>query len=117
MFGGMALNRMLSADDESKSNRSPQFISAAAPREILERIRRSLLAMECEPKVDDVGFKVKATVRTPKGEISVVVNLYALSETLHFVEMHRGKGDLLEYTRIYNIIRGDIADLIARPAK
>jgi hypothetical protein len=99
MFGGMALNRMLSTEDESKVNRSPQFISAAAPREILERIHRSLIAMECEPKVDDVNYKVKATIRTPKGEISIIVNIYALSESLRFVEMHRGKGDLLEYNR------------------
>jgi hypothetical protein len=95
----MALNRMLSTEDESKVNRSPQFISAAAPREILERIQRSLIAMECEPKVDDVGYKVKATIRTAKGEISIIVNVYALSESLRFVEMHRGKGDLLEYNR------------------
>jgi hypothetical protein len=99
MFGGMALNRMLTTEDESKLHKSPQFISAAAPREILERIRRSLVAMECEPKIDDVNFKVKATIRTPKGEISIVVNIYALSDSLRFVEMHRGKGDLLEYNR------------------
>lgn len=116
MFGGMALNRMLSTEDESKVNRSPQFISAAAPREILERIHRSLIAMECEPKVDDVNYKVKATIRTPKGEISIIVNIYALSESLRFVEMHRGKGDLLEYNRIYQAIKTDIADLIKTPS-
>lgn len=116
MFGGMALNRMLSSEDESKVNRSPQFLSAAPPGEILDRIRRSLLAMDSEPKVDDVAFKVKATIKTPKGEISIVVNIYALSDSLHFVEMHRGKGDLLEYNRIYKAIRDDIADLVQMPA-
>ena len=115
MFGGMALNRMLSTEDESKVNRSPQFISAAPPREILDRIRRSLIAMESEPKTDDINFKVKATIRTPKGEISIVVNIYALSDSLHFVEMHRGKGDLLEYNRIYTAIRTDIADIVQVP--
>jgi hypothetical protein len=118
MFGGMALNRMLgSPDDDTKATaRSPQFISSAPPRDILTRIGTSLSRMDCDLKVDDVNFKVKATVRTPKGEISLIVNVFALGEELHFVEIHRGKGDLLEYNRIYTSIRSSISDLVQKPS-
>ena len=63
-----------------------------------------------------VHAQVKATVRTPKGEISLVVNIFALGDALHFVEIHRGKGDLLEYNRIYTSIRSAISDLIQKPS-
>ncbi len=116
MFGGTTLTKMLTEEEElkadAKAQRSPQFVSAASPLDIVTRIGRSLSAMDCEPKVDTTSFKVKASIRTGKGEISVVVNVYALSDVLNFVEIHRGKGDLLEYNRIFNILRSDVADIV-----
>ena len=51
-------------------------------------------------------------MRTPKGEISLVVNVFALGDSLHFVEIHKAKGDLLEYNRVYTTLRASIGDLI-----
>lgn len=88
------------------------FTSLAAPSDILARMAAALVAMdpECEVKLD--ASKFKATTKTPKGEISLVVNVYGLSESMHFVEMHRGKGDILEYARIYNEVRSAVTDLV-----
>lgn len=116
MFGGMALNRILApTDDESraapKSSKGPQFITSAPPRDVLARVSVGLTGYDADLKVDDANFKAKATVRTPKGEISVVINVYSLTPELHFVEIHRGKGDLLTYDRVYTAIRTAIGEL------
>lgn len=115
MFGGMALNRMLSSDDESRMNKSPQFLSAAPPSEIMSTVSAALTEMGGETSVDAAAFKVKSGIRTPKGEIIVTVHLYALSDSLHLVSISKARGDLLAYNTLFAELRTRLADLVQKP--
>ncbi len=113
MIGGKALDRMVSAEYEPESNPSRQFLTAVAPRDILARVQHVLLAMASVPAVDDVKFKVKATVRgcSADTDTPVVVSVFALAESLNVVEMRRcGRGDVRDYQRVCSVIRGCVGE-------
>ena len=67
--------------------------------------------------VDDAGFKVKGRVMTGRGEVGVVGVVYRMSEAMHLVEVHRGRGDILEYNALYTRMRDGLADITVKAAR
>lgn len=116
MFGGLALNRLLETTDKRDKLLSvtPQFISAMPANVVLTRISTSLATLGAEVTVDDEAYKVKGRFVTGKGTINVVVQIFAISDELHLVELKRGKGDILEYNSIYMKLRESLADLVTK---
>jgi hypothetical protein len=118
MLGGLALNGLVEGSDKRRALAyTPQFLSAQPVKTILSKIESSLRKMGAGVNVDGVSGKLKGKLATPKGEISVVAVVYRMSEALHMVEVHRGKGDILEYSNIYARMREDCADIVANKAK
>lgn len=112
MCGGMALNRMFQSNDEKRVKRSTQFTSTIPAAEILSRLTGYLESLKCDISVDSAS-KVKAVLQTPKGAVGVVIHIYMLAESLHLVEVRRGKGDIFEYHKFYTQLNDQLKDLIA----
>jgi len=116
MFGGLTLNRLLEAGErrEKLLTVTPQFISAMAAPTILGRISAALSSMGAEVTVDDKSYKIKGKLMSARGQVSVVVQVFAISEALHLVELKRGRGDILEYTALYTRLRDLTTDLVTK---
>ncbi|RLN45032.1 hypothetical protein BBJ28_00014644 [Nothophytophthora sp. Chile5] len=115
MCGGMALNRMFQSNDEKRVKRSTQFTSTIPATSIMTRLTAHLESLNCEITVENAS-KVKAVLQTPKGAVGVVIQIYMLADSLHLVEVRRGKGDIFEYHKFYSQLNGEMKDLIAAPA-
>jgi hypothetical protein len=114
MCGGMALNRMFQSNDEKRVKRSNQFTSTIPAASIMARLTGYLESLNCEISVDSAS-KVKAVLQTPKGAVGVVIQIYMLADSLHLVEVRRGKGDIFEYHKFYTQLNEQMKDLIAAP--
>ncbi|TYZ60485.1 hypothetical protein PybrP1_007050 [[Pythium] brassicae (nom. inval.)] len=114
MCGGVALNRMFQSQDEKRVKRSTQFTSTIPAAGILARLTGYLESLHCELSVDGAS-KVKAVLQTPKGAVGVVIHIYMLADSLHLVEVRRGKGDIFEYHKFYTQLNEQLKDLIAAP--
>lgn len=112
MCGGMALNRMFQSNDEKRVKRSTQFTSTIPAANIMTRLTSYLESQNCEISVDS-SSKVKAVLQTPKGAVGVVIQIYMLADSLHLVEVRRGKGDIFEYHKFYTQLNEQLKDLIA----
>ncbi|KAG5178631.1 CBL-interacting-like PK [Tribonema minus] len=80
------------------------FQTALPPADILGAVSGALAEMGCELRVFDASSKIKACLMTPKGMIGVVVQASLCSSSgapLHVVEVRRGKGDNLEFSKFY----------------
>lgn len=114
MCGGMALNRMFQSNDEKRVKRSTQFTSTIPAASILARLTGYLEAANCEISVEGAS-KVKAVLQTPKGAVGLVIHIYMLADSLHLVEVRRGKGDIFEYHKFYTQLNEQMKDLITSP--
>lgn len=114
MCGGMALNRMFQSNDEKRVKRSTQFTSTIPAASIMARLTGYLEAAHCEISVDSAS-KVKAVLQTPKGAVGLVIHIYMLADSLHLVEVRRGKGDIFEYHKFYTQLNEQMKDLITSP--
>uniref|UniRef100_K3WNX6 non-specific serine/threonine protein kinase n=1 Tax=Globisporangium ultimum (strain ATCC 200006 / CBS 805.95 / DAOM BR144) TaxID=431595 RepID=K3WNX6_GLOUD len=112
MCGGMALNRMFQSNDEKRVKRSTQFTSTIPAASIMTRLTGYLESLNCEISVDSAS-KVKAVLQTPKGAVGVVIQIYMLADSLHLVEVRRGKGDIFEYHKFYTQLNEQMKDLIS----
>jgi len=112
MCGGMALNRMFQSFDEKRVKRSTQFTSCLPADAILKSLTAHLNNMNCEVTVLEGSYKIKATCQTPKGAVGVVIQIYVLADSLHLVEVRRGKGDIFEYHKFYTQLSEQMKDLI-----
>lgn len=91
MLGGIALNRLLLTSVGDKRNLSPQFLSEASTATIISRSIAELTKLGAEATGDEKANKVKARIQTPRGEISMSVYVYSMSEELRLVEVRRGR--------------------------
>ena len=48
-------------------------------------------------------------------DVGVIVQLYIMADTLHFVEIRRGKGDIFEFHALYTTLLEKLSDLKASP--
>jgi len=79
--------------------------------EILSRIEQSLSKLSAKTTVVP-GYKVKSSVTTPVGEISVAIQIYADGDN-HIVELRRQRGSTLKFQQLYTSIWDDLADITA----
>jgi len=114
--GGIALNRLLLTQSERNVVKVRQFTSALPPLEVLTGIDKALQDMGCDTRVQPEQFKAKGALLTSSGMIGIIIQSYALSDTVHLVEIRRGKGDILEYYKLFNdLVRNRISHLINVP--
>lgn len=101
--GGIALNRMLLTPAERQTVKKVyQFTSSLPPLEVLHGINEALQSMGCDTRINEEAFKVKGALLSSSGMIGIIIQSYALSDSVHIVEIRRGKGDILEYYKLYN---------------
>jgi len=112
MFGGMNLNNLIIHATERHVHRPPQFISDKKPAEIIAKAKAALDALEYAPKVDSTGSSLTARRNTAHGEVTISVRLSSLSDAFHVVTISRGRGDLLEYSKVYDKLMDSCADLV-----
>lgn len=113
MFGGLSLNHILmSASTTTHFHRPPQFFSSSPASEIIERVNKHLTTMGCSPEVNAPAFRVSGHKLTPKGEISISVSIASLSEACRVVGVERGRGDRLEFSKLYDELLTHCADLV-----
>lgn len=116
--GGIALNRLLLSQAERNVVKVRQFTSALPPLEVLNGIDQALKNMGCDTRVQPDQFKAKGALLTGSGMIGIIIQSYAISDTVHLVEIRRGKGDILEYYKLFNdLVRNHISHLINVPPK
>jgi Protein kinase domain len=110
--GGLPLAESGRGSGRRGSVRLNTFETALPPPDILSAVSAALQEMGCELRVFDASNKIKACLMTPKGMIGVVVQVYASAGgqqqqsaaaalPLHVVEVRRGKGDNLEFSKFY----------------
>ena len=142
LFGGMALSRLLevvgsggsggsvgsssasggSAEGAAAAARrapgtttTPQFLSLLPARTILDRLAGALAQMQAEVRTEPGSYKVKGTLASSKGAVSLVAVVHRLGDETHLVELRRGKGDTLEYYAMAGRLRERVDDIVARP--
>mmetsp|Transcript_83543 Transcript_83543/g.202598 ORF Transcript_83543/g.202598 Transcript_83543/m.202598 type:complete len:448 (-) Transcript_83543:90-1433(-) len=114
MFGGMALNRMFLSSDERRIRRAPQFISNQTLPEIATAVRAALSTLGGTAEGDD--HHIRAIFSTSHGDVRVIVEVFTMGESLHLVEILRGKGDMLSYNEKFAALREALAPLELPPA-
>jgi polyhydroxyalkanoate synthesis regulator phasin len=111
--GGIALNRMLLTQSERQVVKVRQFTSSLPPLEVLQGIDAALQAMGCDTRLQADQFKVKGALLSSSGMIGVIIQSYSISDSVHLVEIRRGKGDILEYYKLFNdLVQNKISHLI-----
>mmetsp|Transcript_29310 Transcript_29310/g.38540 ORF Transcript_29310/g.38540 Transcript_29310/m.38540 type:complete len:412 (+) Transcript_29310:198-1433(+) len=114
--GGMALSRMFQTGRERQIKRVYQFTSGLSVEDLIENISRALQEMGCDFKIFQKNNKIKAQSMTSSGMIGIVIQLYMMTPALHMVEIRRGKGDILEFYRVYcNLVDNKIRSLLNIP--
>lgn len=112
--GGFALNRLLSQADSTVKTR--QFTSSLPPLEVLNGIDKAMQEMGCDTRLQPELFKAKGALLTSSGMIGIIVQSYTLSDSVHLVEIRRGKGDSLQYYKLFDdLVRNRISHLINIP--
>mmetsp|Transcript_42611 Transcript_42611/g.70586 ORF Transcript_42611/g.70586 Transcript_42611/m.70586 type:complete len:493 (-) Transcript_42611:501-1979(-) len=99
--GGMAITRMFQTGRERQIKRVYQFTTSLPVDALIEGMSKGLQDMGCEYKVFSKNNKVKAQKMTSSGMIGIVIQMYMMTPALHMVEIRRGKGDILEFYRVY----------------
>lgn len=111
--GGIALNRMLLTQSERQVVKVRQFTSSLPPLEVLQGIDAALQGMGCDTRLQADQFKVKGALLSSSGMIGVIIQSYSISDSVHLVEIRRGKGDILEYYKLFNeLVQNQISHLI-----
>jgi len=108
--GGMALSRMFQKDKKVK--RFTQYTSDLAPKMILNKISDVLEGLQCDVKIKEISWKIESSIITGKGMITMIVQIYMMADELHLVELRRGKGDNLEYHKLFNDVVGKLGDVL-----
>eukprot|EP00904_Undaria_pinnatifida_P006544 jgi/Undpi1/3019/HiC_scaffold_14.g06396.m1 len=77
------------------------FETMLDPSEIVNTLAKALQEMNCELRVFEASNKMKACLMTAKGMVGVVLQVYASdgAGTPSMVEIRRGKGDNLEFSK------------------
>merc|ERR1712224_61783 len=104
------LPKALPVPAEGVSHFTSFHVKEDAP-EILSRIEQSLSKLSAKNNILP-GYKVKASVNTPIGDISVAIQIYADGDN-HVVELRRRRGNTLKFQQLYTSIWDDLADIIA----
>ncbi|KAA0157323.1 hypothetical protein FNF27_06148 [Cafeteria roenbergensis] len=107
MFGGMALNGLLTSYDKETALSMPQFISESKPADVISGATKAFARMGAT--CTDGTTSVSGEVITRNGAVSIRVVVSALSDTLALVELQRGRGDLLAYAEVYSRFRAELA--------
>ena len=117
MFGGLSLNHILLSSSQTKHvHRPPQFFSHAGAKAIIARVAEHLTTMGCSPDVDDSALRVKGHKLTPKGEISISVSVSNLASACRVVSVERGRGDRLEFSKLYDELLAHCGDILSTSA-
>lgn len=83
-----------------------QFKTRGIVNDIVSRLGETLVEMTCEIKTTEQ--KIKACKMTGSGMIGVILQVVPLGEgDLHLVEVRRGKGDIMEYSKFYRELVDD----------
>jgi len=106
MFGGLALNRLLSSEKDTSLS-MPQFISYSKPAEIVAAATKAFARMGATSTADKAS--VAGEIITKNGAVSLRVVISSLSDTLALVELQRGRGDLLAYADVYTRFRSELS--------
>lgn len=108
--GGMALSRMFQKDKKVK--RFTQYTSDLAPKIILNKISAVLEGLQCDVKIEENSWKINSSIITGKGMITLKVQIYMMADDLHLVELRRGKGDNLEYHKLFDDVVSRLGDVL-----
>ena len=107
MFGGLALNRLLTSYDKETAMSMPQFISESGPAAILSGATKAFARMGAT--CVESGASISGEIITRNGAVSIRVVVSALSDSLALVELQRGRGDLLAYAEVYSRFRTELS--------
>jgi serine/threonine protein kinase len=112
LCGGMTLNRLLKTSEENKNKKQTHFVSPHPAAHIMDRLEAVLTAKGCEINASKPSNKIKAISITQKGAVGVIIQVYVMADSLNFVEVRRGKGDILEYQKFFAELKEGIADIM-----
>jgi serine/threonine protein kinase len=88
--------------------RSTCFVTKARPLEVLSIVLRLLQAMRAQCEVDEAKLRLRASAPGDSGIVTLVVQVYQLSETERICEFRRSRGDILSFTKLYKEIRAKL---------
>ncbi|ELR17258.1 CBLinteracting protein kinase, putative [Acanthamoeba castellanii str. Neff] len=111
MMGTLNLSGLLQRDSDTSTKRARQlasqtkFISTEPPDAILDQLKRALAKQtHLYAKVDKDAYKLKVAGRCATGPLTFRAQIFRLASHLHLVDFTKGRGDVLEYYRIYNAV-------------
>ena len=104
-----ALPKALPVPAEGVSHFTSFHVQEEAP-EILSRLEQSLSKLSANKQLLP-HYKMKASVKTPIGDISIAIQIYADADN-HVVELRRRRGSTLKFQQLYTSICDDLADII-----
>jgi len=113
LCGGMTMQRLLKTSEEHKVKKQTHFVSPYPVGAIMDRLEQVLSDKGCEINASRDQNKIKAISITQKGAVGVIIQVYLMAPELHFVEVRRGKGDIMEYQKFFGELVNSISDIMA----
>jgi len=112
--GGMALSRIFQKDKKVK--RFTQYTSDLPPKIILQKISTVLEGLQCSVNTTEESWEINSSIVTGKGMITLIVQIYMMADELHLVELRRGRGDNLEYHKLFDQVVNKLDDVLTMRA-
>jgi len=108
MMGTFNLSGLLQPDCDKRSRMlttQTKFISNNSPAVILDKLKQALAKhRHLYLKVEREAYKIKVTGRCSTGPLTFRIQVFRLAPDLHLVDFTKGRGDVLEYYRIYSAV-------------
>jgi serine/threonine protein kinase len=114
--GGAALNRMFLSQEEKRGLQSFIFISPLDLPTIQKSVEQKFLAENGDTNITHSGHLTRAVVPSvPQVVVEIIVKAFSNEQfksdkTVHLVELHRARGDILQYNEVCERMRRESSD-------
>eukprot|EP00002_Diphylleia_rotans_P033990 TRINITY_DN7278_c0_g1_i2.p1 TRINITY_DN7278_c0_g1~~TRINITY_DN7278_c0_g1_i2.p1 ORF type:complete len:185 (+),score=49.14 TRINITY_DN7278_c0_g1_i2:340-894(+) len=115
--GAFDLSRMFRRLPPGHSGAS-QFTSFTSDKPapvIISRLKEALDELSVKYVADEKSYKFKVTVGAEHGSITFAIHIVVLAvNVLHLVDFRRGKGEIVNFLKMYKQVTSKVPDLVPR---
>eukprot|EP01112_Ceratiomyxa_fruticulosa_P010432 TRINITY_DN2762_c0_g1_i1.p1 TRINITY_DN2762_c0_g1~~TRINITY_DN2762_c0_g1_i1.p1 ORF type:complete len:449 (-),score=90.14 TRINITY_DN2762_c0_g1_i1:187-1533(-) len=113
MSGAFDLSRMLQKNPEDRVKRYTRFCSTTHADAILEHLKKVIETLNPTHITEENSYKLRVTVHTTMGLLSFSIQIFVMAPGLHMIDFRKGKGDILEYHRLFKKVLEQCGNILA----
>mmetsp|Transcript_16155 Transcript_16155/g.38058 ORF Transcript_16155/g.38058 Transcript_16155/m.38058 type:complete len:452 (-) Transcript_16155:362-1717(-) len=100
--------------DAMNISRITRFMTECAPQDALGSLHKACTALGIDCQINQSKYKAMLTQHSRLGVVTGAVSIYQMASNLMLVDFRRGKGDTLEYHKLYKRIHDHLAPIISK---